>query len=161
MLSQWIKSRRMFVAVGIAVVSWATLQNEGVASSEFLTDRIGEGSIMRISQTLDYKGTQYDGHVLYFQEGRPTPLTQISAEKPFCRFESTGLKFSERFKKSPELVVKFKNVARARWFFENGVELECVNPADHKVVHESDFNQALGHSFNVEKHRTAHHDDAI
>jgi hypothetical protein len=149
MVFNWIKSRKVFVVIGIAVVSWATLQNEGIASGEFLTDRIGEGSILKLSSTIR---PERDGSIVFFQNGQPVNLAQVKVEQPYCKFESTGFKLGERLQKSHQLVVKFKNVARARWFFEGGVQLECVSPQDQQPIHESDFNQALGHYFQIEKH---------
>lgn len=152
MFLQWMKSRKQFVAIGVALITWATLQNEGIASSEFLTDRIGEGSILQVSEPIS--PMLNDGRVLYFQEGHPINVTQIKGDQPYCKFQTTGAKLSERLAQQSKLVVKFKNVTRARWFFTNDVELECMAPKspsqDHETFRESDFRRVLGHFFQVE-----------
>jgi hypothetical protein len=153
MLLQWMKSRKQFVAIGVALASWATLQNDGVASGEFLTDRIGEGSILHVSQAIGLTG---DGGVVYFQNGHPVAYSEINAKTPFCKFESSAHKLGEHLAAESKLVVKFKNVTKARWFFTNNVELECTAPREpsqeRESFRESDFRRALGSYFQVEMH---------
>ncbi len=153
MSSKWINPRKMLVAVGVIAISWATLQTEGVASSEFLTDRIGEGSILRASLQIR---PELNTQVLYFQDGRPINLTQIKIERPYCKLASAHRSLGESFDQEHKLTVKFKNVARARWFFGGDVELECTAPHARESIRESDFHQALGSSFEVEKHSNSH-----
>lgn len=153
MKSKWIKPRKLLVAIGVIVVSWATLQNEGVASGEFLTDRIGEGSVLQIAAQVR---SEFNGHAVYFQDGRPVNLTQIKVERPYCKLASTQSSLAQSVGQDPRLVVKFKNVARARWFFDHGVELECMAPRDHEIIRETDFHNALGDNFQVEKHSNSH-----
>jgi hypothetical protein len=152
MLSKWIKPRRLLVAVGVVVISWATLQTtEGVASGEFLTDRIGEGSVLQASLSIR---PEFDGHVLYFQDGQPLNLTQVKVDRPYCKFTSAQKNIGESLARSHRLTVSFKNVARARWFFDHGVDLECMSP--HGSILESDFNRSLGQYFQIEKHSNSH-----
>ena len=149
MLKKWMKSRRLLVAVGIAVASWATFQTDVIASGEFLTDRIGEGSILRVSQDIH---PEFGGRYVFFQDGRPTHLAQVKVDRPYCRFARADGKMLNLLGQNHKLVVRFRNVARARWFFDGGAELECVSPHEHESIRESDFHQALGRYFQIEKH---------
>src|SRR4051812_41555611 len=90
-----LRSRRILTAVGILAVGWAAYSGtEGVASGEFvLTDRIGEGTILHLASQIR---PEHDGHVLYFQGGKPLHLAELKVDQPYCRFQSTEQKLGER-----------------------------------------------------------------
>ena len=148
---KWIKTRKLLVAVGIIVIGWATLQteSESLASGNFLTDRIGEGSVLHARRMIQ---PELDGRIVYFQEGRPVALTQLRADEPYCRFTSAGEKLGTRLRQKGSLVVQFRNVARAHWFFGHGIQLDCAGTHDGASIRESEFQQTLGSYFQVEKH---------
>lgn len=146
-----LKKYRFALAAGLVLLSWASFQSEGIASGEFvLTDRIGQGSILRLSEPIR---PEMDGKTLFFQHGKPIRWAQIHADAPYCKFTSTQFRLGEVLRNSHLLKVRFKNVARTRWFFDHGVELECMGTENHPRIGETEFNRALGNYFQVEKHR--------
>ena len=150
-LKKWIKSRKLLVAVGIIALGWATLQteSESLAAGEFLTDRIGEGSVLQIRASI---APELDGRIVYFQQGQPVSLSQLRADEPYCRFTSHSTKLGSALGPQGKLVVRFRNVARARWFFDHGIQLECAPAAGEAQLRESGFLRALGSYFQIEKH---------
>lgn len=141
--------KKWSTGAGILLIAWSLLQSGNVSSGEFvITDRIGEGTVFRTPAEALPK---LNSKIVYFQGGSPVRIEQIQAEKPYCKFISVDAKLSENLAKNRNLVVRFKNVAKAKWFFDQGIELECIHPQNKLSISEADFDQTLGSYFQIEK----------